>query len=338
MKKRDGREIPRETMEHLRFQAIKLWKRGKDVKDISEFFGVTVDAVYKWIKKYEHSGLTSLKRKKAPGAKPKLSERQIKQLVKLLKKPANTYGFSTPLWDCKKIHTFIRNKFHVNLDFTNIWRLLRKMGLTYQVPERSALEKDVKEVRRWLREEWPKIQEHRRRWQAMLYFLDESGISLRPVMGKTWSPKGKTPIVKVTGKKGCIVVTSAISPSGRMVFRLEKDTIHGKEHIDFLKQIQRNHPNRKIIVIEDNARPHISKVVDEFADSQKKKFAIYRIPSYAPELNPAEKIWRYLKYTKLKAHQVMSMKEMHPAVRNNMISIREKRGIVRSFFLNSILY
>jgi len=50
-----------------------------------------------------------------------------------------------------------------------------------------------------LHEEWPKVKEHARRWQAMLYFQDESGVSLTPVMGKTWSLKGETPIVKATG-------------------------------------------------------------------------------------------------------------------------------------------
>src|SRR3989338_3622174 len=37
-----------------------------------------------------------------------------------------------------------------------------------------------------------------------------------------------------------------------MVFRIEKDTIHAEEHIDFLKQIMRQHPHRKIIFNDDN--------------------------------------------------------------------------------------
>src|SRR3989338_7941077 len=50
---------------------------------------------------------------------------------------------------------------------------------------------DRKEVRKWLKQEWPKINEHRRKWRAMLYFHDESGVSLTPVLGRTWAPKGK---------------------------------------------------------------------------------------------------------------------------------------------------
>ena len=59
----------------------------------------------------------------------------------------------------------------------------------------------------------------------MLYFQDESGVSLTPVLGKTWAKKGKTPKIKVTGNKGGFCVTSAISPAGRMVFRIEKEII-----------------------------------------------------------------------------------------------------------------
>ena len=57
----------------------------------------------------------------------------------------------------------------------------------------------------------------------MLYFQDESGVSLIPVLGKTWAPKGKTPTVKVTGKRGGLCISSAISPAGRLAFRIEKE-------------------------------------------------------------------------------------------------------------------
>lgn len=340
MKKEDGRKIPREAMEYMRIQSIKLWKEKKEIKDIAEFFGVTLDAVYKWIRKYKAKGLKALKRRKAPGAKPKLSEKEIKKLIKLLQKPADLYGFDNQLWDCKKVRQFIIEKFEKKIDVTNVWRLLIKLGFSYQKPEKEALERDDKQVKRWIKEEWPKIKEHRRRWQAMLYFQDESSISLTPVLGKTWSEKGRIPKVKVTGKRGSLCVTSAISPAGKMVFRIEKEKekINFKKHIEFLKQILMRHPNRKIIIIEDNARPHIAKEVKNFVEQNKKRFSIYYIPRYSPELNPHEQVWKYLKHVKLKVHQAKNTKELKPLIKNNMISIRNKKGLVKSFFYGCVLY
>lgn len=330
--KKDGRSIKRETLEHLRKQAIKLWKEDKKINDIAHNFGVGLTAVYNWINTYQKKGLSGLNMKKAPGATPKLSKEETKKLLNMLKKTADNYGFESPLWECKKITQLIREKFGKTIHFSNVWRLLQKFGLSSQKPQRQAKERDEKEVKNWIKNIWPKILAHARRWQAIIYFQDESAVRLTAVLGTTWAPKGKTPVVKVTGKRGTIVITSAISPAGRMVFRLEEETIKAKQHIDFLKQVQKNHPHRKIIVIEDGAKPHIAKEVSQFVETQKKKLAIYFLPSYSPELNPDEHVWAYLKGFKLKAHQTKSMKEFKPLVLSKMRSIQRKKAIVSSFF------
>ena len=153
------------------------------------------------------------------------------------------------------------------------------------------------------------------------------------MLGTTWAKKGNTPVVKVTGNRGTICVTSAISPAGRMVFRLEKETVNSSKHIEFLKQVQKNHPRRKIIIIEDKAKPHIAKKVSQFVETQKNRLAIYFLPSYSPELNPDEHVWAYLKGFKLKAHQAKSLKEFKPLILSKMISIQRKKSIVPSFFM-----
>ena len=330
--KKDGRSINRDVQEHLRMQGIKLWKKKMKVKDISETLGVTIFAVYNWIKKYKKQGLKGLKKRKAKGAEPKLSEKEIKKLVELIEKTADNYGFESPLWDCKKITQLIREKFGKTIHFSNVWRLLKRLGLSPQKPKRQAKERDEKEVKDWIEKVWPKILAHARRWQAMIYFQDESAIRLTAVLGTTWAKKGNTPVVKVTGNRGTICVTSAISPAGRMVFRLEKETIKAKQHIEFLKQVQKNHLHRKIIIIEDKAKPHIAEKVSQFVETQKKKLAIYFLPSYSPELNPDEHVWAYLKGFKLKAHQTKSIKEFKPLVLSKMRSIQRKKEIVSSFF------
>lgn len=330
--KKDGRSINRDALEHLRMQAIELWKKERAVKDIAEDFGVTKSAVYEWIKEYKKHGLEGLKKRKAKGAEPKLNENEIKQLVAMIKKTANNYGFECPLWDCKKIRQLILEEFKKSIHFSNVWRLLVRLGLSPQKPHRTAKERDEKEVKGWVNDVWPEILAHAKRWQAIIYFQDESAVRLTAVLGTTWSKKGKTPIVKVTGKRGSICITSAITPAGRMIFRLEKERIKSAQHIEFLKQMQKNHPHRKIIVIEDKARPHIAKKVKEFIETQKRKLAVYYLPSYSPELNPDEHVWAYLKGFKLKAHQAKSFKEFKPLVLSKMRSIQKKKAIISSFF------
>lgn len=338
MNQKDGRSISRETLEYLRNQSIRLWKKGKSIEDISEFCGVHFTVVYKWIRVYKQNGWKGLKRRKAKGAKPKLNKEDRIRIISWLRKSAMEFGFETPLWDCKRIQKIIRKKLNKSISISNLWENLRKWNLTPQKPEKEALEKNPVAVQKWVREEWPKIEKHRRRWQAMLYFQDESGVSLSPVLGKTWAPKGKTPKIKVTGNKGGFCVTSAISPAGRMVFRIENQTIHGENHVDFLKQIIKQHPYRKIIVIEDNAPPHIAGIVKDFVRENKNKIAVYYLPTYSPDLNPDEKVWKYLKNVKLKAHQARNKKEFKPLIKAKMQSIQRKPKLIKSFFNGNILF
>ena len=331
----DGRSYSHEVLEHYRFRTVELYKKGKKINDIAEFFGIHRCAVSHWITKYKREGKVTLKSKKATGPSYKLTDKEINKLLKILNNNATKYGFETPLWTCKRIQYIIKKRIGKRIHTTNVMRWLKRWGLTNQKPTRRASQRDEKEVDEWLKETWPKIQKKAKKWQAMLYFLDESGISLTAVLGKTWAPKGKTPVVRVTGNKGGLRVTSAISPVGKMVFRIEKKRINAEIHIEFLKQILMHHPKRKIIVIEDRAPAHRAKKVDIFVERNKGRFALYRLPSYSPELNPDEHVWAYLKGHKLKDHQAQTKDELKSLVISKMRGIQTKPSLVKSFFIGT---
>jgi len=331
----DGRSYSHEVLEHYRFRAIELYEEGKKVNDIAEYFGVHRCSVSHWITSYKRNGKKALSSTKSTGRPSKLTQQEINELLTFFENDAMQYGFETPLWTCKKIQKIVKQRFDKKIHTTNIMRWIKKSNITNQKPQRRASQRDEKAVEKWLVEEWPKIKAHRRRWHAMLYFLDEAGISLTPVMGKTWAPKGQTPIIKVTGKRGGLCVTSAISPAGKLIFRIEKKRINGDVHIEFLEQMLKQHPNRKIIVIEDRAPAHKSKKVREFVEKNRRRLAIYLLPSYAPELNPDEHVWEYLKGYQLKAHQAQNTEELKKLIKRKMQGIQRKKKVINSFFIGT---
>ncbi len=333
----DGRSYSHEVLEHYRFRAVELHNEGKQVNEVAHFFGVHRGSVSKWITEYNRNGKEALRSRKSSGRPRKIAAKDMKKVIAILQDDATHHGFETPLWTCKRLQQIIRRKTGKKLHTTNVMRWLKKSGITNQKPKRGATEQDESAVKKWISEEWPLIKAHARRWQAMLYFQDESGVSLTAVMGKTGAPRGKPPIVKVTGKRGGICVTSAISPAGHMVFRIEKpkERINAAKHIEFLKQVMDSHPRRKIIIIEDRAPAHIAKKVDAFAALHSVRFAIYRLPSYSPELNPDEHVWEYLKAYQLRSHQAQTTDQLRRLVTRKMKSIQRKKGLVSSFFIGS---
>jgi transposase len=332
MKKSDGRTHSHEFLEGCRIRAIELYKKGEKINEISYFLGFHRGVVSKWVSLFKKEGKKALLSKKANGPQFKLSKKEIKEIINILYDDATIYGFENPLWNCKMVQQIIFKRTNKRIHTTNIMRLFRKLNLSPQKPERISSQKNRKAVKRWLREEWPEIQKHRRRWQAMLYFQDESGISLTPVLGRTWAPKGKTPKVLVTGKRGGFCVTSAISPAGKLIFRIEKGRVNAKKHIEFLKKILKQHPNRKIIVVEDSAPVHKAKKIEKFVEQNRKRLAIYKLPPYCPELNPTEHVWAYLKAHELKTHQAQNTEELKHLVKRKMQSIQMKKQLIHSFF------
>jgi len=333
--KKDGRSISRETLENYRFQALKLRKNGWKVNKIAEAFGINRGSVSSWFTKVKRYGENSLKSTKAKGKKPKLNLENRKTILGWLKESAVEFGFENPLWTCKMIQQMIKKELKISLSISKIWEWLQKWNITNQKPERQAKQRDEKLVKKWIKEEWPKIDKHRRRWQAMIYFVDEAGVSLIPVLGKTWALKGKTPKVKVTGNRGGFCVSSAISPGGKMIFRIEKGKVNSDSYLDFLQKIIKQHPRRKIIVIADNAPAHKSAILKGFEESNKTRFAMYNIPPYSPDLNPDEHVWAYLKAKSLLTHQANSVSELKEVANRKMKAIQKNKGLINSFFMHS---
>lgn len=333
MSKGIGRQLPHEVLEHYRFRAMELrTKKGWKVKDIAEAFGVNRRAVTRWFTLYRREGKKALKRRKAPGPDFKLAEDEIKAMMRNLEKDATHFGFETPLWTTKRAGLLIKKETGKTLHHSNVWRLLKRMGLSNKKPEKRAAEQNPREAKRWLKEEWPKILAHAHKWQATLYFQDETVVSLTPVLGKTWAKKGKFPIVRLTGKRGGFCISTAITPRGKMLFRIEKGNVTADTFLDFLEKLRKHHPRRKIVVVTDQARPHIAKRVMEYTEASKKSFALYYLPRYSPELNPADHVWGYLKENKLKAHTAMALDELKRLTISSMYSIQMRPKLVRSFF------
>lgn len=333
MKKRDGRSTPREALEHYRFQAIDLRKNGWKINKIAEAFGVRREAVSRWMSKASKYGKNSLKSTKAKGKEPKLNKEEQIKIVSLMIKPATEYGFENPLWTCKKIQRLMKDQTGRSLSISNVWEFAKRWNLSPQIPNKKAKERNESAIKRWVKEEWPKIEKHRRRWQAMLYLQDESGVYLSPVVGTTWAPKGKTPTIKVSGSRQKLNLLSAVSPAGRLVFKIHQKKVKSGEYIEFLTQIMKYHPNRKVIVITDNASIHKSNLVRGFIKSNDKIFAIYYLPTYAPELNPDEHIWGYLKNYLLNAHQAKNINELKDLTRKKMNSIKQNTELISNFFM-----
>lgn len=304
---------------------------GMSILTVAAAYGVDRKTVSRWVSKFSGSGRAALHRKAGSGRPRKLNELSEDELSTIVLQGAIAFGFETDLWTVSRLRRVIQDEFRIQLSKNTIWRRLRDAGLTYQKPEREYYEIDEAARKKWIRYEVPKIQRAVQKHGAILYFQDESNISLTAFLGKTWAPCGQTPKVNVTGKRAGVAATSAISNRGQLLFRLLDRRIASQEVIEFLDQMLRHHPNRHLVVVMDQAPPHTSNKTKAWIAGQS-RLHVFHLPKYSPDWNPDEKVWNHLKHQELAAHQAKSKEELKLLARRKLQSMAKRPELMRGIF------
>jgi transposase len=304
---------------------------GFAVGDVSRAYSTDRTTLFRWIKRYEQQGEAALHRRAGSGRPRKLKEVGSQRFWNLVLQPATKFGFETDLWTVVRVHQVVQDKLRVVVSQDTIWRRLREAGLTYQKPERQYFETDDEARQEWLQDTLPKVRETVRKYRAILYFQDEANVSLTAFLGKTWAPRGKTPKGQVTGKRGGVAALSAISRRGHLLFALHQKRIASDEVIHFLAQMLHHHRSRHLVVLMDNAPPHVSKKTMTFIDSQP-RLHVFNFPSYSPDWNPDEKVWNHLKHQELKSHQAKTKDELTELTHKKLNGMAHNPHLVRGLF------
>jgi transposase len=144
-------------LERRRRLAVARVRDDYTQQDVANFLGVHPRSVQRWMRAYRECGMAGLKAKPHPGPRPKLTPSQERQVLQWFRLSPKSFGFSTELWTARRVAQVIQHKFRKKFHPHYICQWLAKRRITPQKPERQARERDEREVRRWLRKEWPRI-------------------------------------------------------------------------------------------------------------------------------------------------------------------------------------
>lgn len=165
----------------------------------------------------------------------------------------------------------------------------------------------------------------------MILFLDETGLSVIPLVGKTWALRGQTPVLRHNGHWDKVSAIAAVTPTGRLYFQMRLGSYDSEGVIDFLKELLRE-IRRRILLIWDNGKIHRSTEVKAFLRENRRRIEAHRLPAYAPELNPVEPFNSQLKFHQLRNYCPDTTKQLLGMVRRKVRRIQRDPKLVRSFF------
>ena len=269
---------------------------------VAKAHGVHRVTVQKWLRQAKVPG--GLDAKPVHHA-PALSDDQLPRLEALLLQGPRAHGWDNDLWTAARVTELIRRHFGLAFHPEHVRKILkRRLRWTSQKPQRKARQRDEDGIRRWQEVEFPRIVREARERGAHLVFLDESGFQMTPVVRRTLAPRGKTPILPCDYRRDKISAISAITLTPRrylpdLAFWLlpTKENFTAVRIVEFLKRLRAEMP--RFTVIWDQSRIHgRSKVVKAYL-AEHPEIVAEDLPGYAPELNPDELVWCWVKYGRL---------------------------------------
>ena len=328
------------TLEHVRKLAIKrVIEDGEAPSEVMKSLGLCRTTIYPWLRKYEDAGMEALVEKIAQGPQPKLTQKQRQQVKRwILGKDPRQYGFDFGLWSRRIVRELIEAKFGIELGLTAVGRLLASLDITPQKPLRRAYERDPALVDQWVKERYPELKKRAKRLGAKIFFQDEAGFQSDAPLGRTYGLKGKTPVVETSGQRQSLNVISALNARGEFWAATYTSKLNAELFVVFLEGFMKCQTGKVFLVV-DGHPAHKAKLVQGYVQSLKGRLELHFLPPYAPDLNPDEFVWSYMKANGVSKKPLKQNESLQKRIEQDLNAVQRNRELVRSFFCaESVVY
>ena len=280
-----------------RIHVLLYFFEGKSVAEIAEWFKLSEQTVYNYVKAFILNRLDSLVYKRPPGRAPKLSKTQKKVLAKLIERGPEAAGYDCGCWDTTLIQDLILTRFGREYSAHYVAELLKNMGFSYQKARfvSEHLEDVAPAQEKWLNLIWPYILRFAQALGAMILFGDEASFAQWGSLSYTWAPKGKQPTLKSSGLRRAYKIFGLIDYfSGAFFYKSHTGRFNSDSYKAFLSEVLAK-TSQHLIIIQDGAPYHTSKAMQEFFAEHADRLSVYQLPAYSPQFNPIEYLWRNIK-------------------------------------------
>jgi transposase len=334
MKTKDARSLPPKAQEAIRIKAVEAVISGKKQVEVSQIFGITRQALGKWVKAYRGNGIKALKAKRQ--GRPKggsLLPWQAAQIAKtVIDRTPEQLKFPFYLWTREAVAQLIEQRFDKSLSIWTVGRYLKRWGFTPQKPLRQAIERDPVKVKKWLEKDYPVIRKQAKQEKAQIFWGDEMGLRSDHNAGRSFSKRGRKPIIKTTGTRFSCNMISAITNQGQLNFMVFKDNFNADIFLKFLKRLVK-HQRTKVFLIVDNHRSHRAIKVQKWLKKNEEHIRLFFLPGYSPDLNPDELLNQDIKSNAVGRKRAYNLSELLKNVRGFLFSRKRQPHKVQKYFL-----
>lgn len=308
------------------------FSRGERVETIAERHGVSISSIYDWIKKLLVEGVTGLRPNWKGGRPSKLTKSQTRELADWIDAGPEAAGFGSACWNSAMIQELIKQRFGKVYHVRYVCDLLKKLGFSYQKARFVSEHLDEEKRREWLQQTWPEILKQAQAVGGLILFGDEASFAQWGSLSYTWSRQGKQPQVKTSGKRKAYKIFGLIEFfTGQFFYHGLDGRFKSESYTDFLAAVL-DQTTAPIFLIQDGARYHTSKHTRQFFAQHADRLTVFQLPSYSPDYNPIEYLWRNVKKEATHLKYFPTFDSLMATVETTLADFQLQPGHIQSLF------
>jgi transposase len=331
----DMRKLPAAAQEERRRQVVGLRESGLTYNAIAAQVGLTRTGVFNICRRFGEQGLAGLAsgpRGPAPGTGRFLEAEQEAQVRTLISQHTpDELGLPFALWSRMAVRMLIERRWGIRLAVRTMSTYLARWGFTAQKPLRRAYEQSLKAVRHWLRHDYPAIVAQARSEKGTIFWGDETSLRSDDVRGRSFAPKGRTPVVRPNHKRARLGLISAVTNKGELRWMVLDGAIKAASLIRFLARLIQD-ASGKVLLILDRLQVHRATRVRAWLAAHRAQIEVFYLPSYSPELNPDEGLNADLKQAVTRKPPARSKHDLKRSVISHMRRLTKLPDRIRSYF------
>jgi len=336
MDARDFRSIGRAAQEELRRRALFLVEQtGMTQAAAAQMVGVQRQTVNIWLQRYRakgEAGLLDGRRVSSRRGQGHLTPDEAWQVQGwIVEHTPDQLELPFGLWTSRAVRELIERRLAKRLGPSTVQLYLRRWGFTPQRPLVRAKQRQPAAIAAWLATTYPAIAKRAKAARAVIYWGDETGLSNQDQIGRSYAPRGKTPVIARTAERITGSMIAAVSNRGLMRFMLYKGALNATGFLAFLRRLIRD-AGRKVVLIVDNLKVHKAGKVQAWVASHAHEIELFYLPSYAPDHNPSEHLNNDLKQQLRQQRQPGSEDELVERTRSVLRAIQRSPERIQGYF------
>jgi len=224
------------------------------------------------------------------------------ELQELLHRDPHLAGLDRSCWWLAGVRQAV--PWMARMSLPGIWKTLKRFGLVYKRGRAHVHSPDPQYNEKLQAIEQARQEAAAAPGRVVFLYEDEHTANLRPLVGRTYSPRGE-PGAKATGTGSITVrLAGALDVATGQVIVRRRQTFTVKEMYRFFYHVEQHYPEaEKIYVALDNWPIHFHGYVKDNLARIHSKIHLLPLPTYAPWTNPIEKFWLKLNREFMRQHR-----------------------------------